>query len=87
MGLFEPYRLQDDSVRKKDNSEPSLAELVSKAVVILGKNPKGFYLFVEGWWDGIRFGTVEFSLMLGEESIMYRIMGNTIRRGRGFNLN
>ncbi|XP_010897006.1 intestinal-type alkaline phosphatase [Esox lucius] len=47
MGLFEPgdcrYELERDS--KKD---PSLTEMVEKAIRILSRNPKGYYLFVEG---------------------------------------
>uniref|UniRef100_A0A3P8ZJT5 alkaline phosphatase n=1 Tax=Esox lucius TaxID=8010 RepID=A0A3P8ZJT5_ESOLU len=46
MGLFEPgdcrYELERDS--KKD---PSLTEMVEKAIRILSRNPKGYYLFVE----------------------------------------
>ncbi|XP_074524436.1 intestinal-type alkaline phosphatase [Halichoeres trimaculatus] len=46
MGLFEPkdcrYELERDS-----STDPSLTEMVEKAIKILSKNPKGFYLFVE----------------------------------------
>ncbi|XP_039505524.1 intestinal-type alkaline phosphatase [Pimephales promelas] len=47
MGLFEPkdtrYELERDP-----SMDPSLTEMVEKAIKILRKNPKGFYLFVEG---------------------------------------
>ncbi|KAM7409573.1 hypothetical protein PAMA_001182 [Pampus argenteus] len=46
MGLFEPkdcrYELDRDS-----SWDPSLTEMMEKAIKILRKNPKGFYLFVE----------------------------------------
>ncbi|XP_073700813.1 intestinal-type alkaline phosphatase [Garra rufa] len=47
MGLFEPkdtrYELERDP-----SMDPSLTEMVEKAIKILRKNKKGFYLFVEG---------------------------------------
>ncbi|XP_053177899.1 alkaline phosphatase-like [Scomber japonicus] len=46
MGLFEPrdcrYELERDA-----STDPSLTEMMEKAVKILSKNEKGFYLFVE----------------------------------------
>ncbi|XP_055796934.1 intestinal-type alkaline phosphatase [Salvelinus fontinalis] len=46
MGLFEPsdcrYELERDHTM-----DPSLTEMVDKAIKILRRNPKGFYLFVE----------------------------------------
>ncbi|XP_056614201.1 intestinal-type alkaline phosphatase [Triplophysa dalaica] len=46
MGLFEPkdtrYELERDP-----KMDPSLTEMTEKAIKILRKNPKGFYLFVE----------------------------------------
>ncbi|KAL1023319.1 hypothetical protein UPYG_G00039180 [Umbra pygmaea] len=46
MGLFEPgdCRYELDRNHKMD---PSLTEMVEKAIRILRRNPKGFYLFVE----------------------------------------
>lgn len=38
-----PYDLERDS-----NTDPSLTEMVDVAIKILRKNPKGFYLLVEG---------------------------------------
>ncbi|XP_016298199.1 intestinal-type alkaline phosphatase-like [Sinocyclocheilus anshuiensis] len=47
MGLFEPkdtrYELERDP-----SMDPSLTEMVEKAIKILRKNSEGFYLFVEG---------------------------------------
>ncbi|XP_044886751.1 intestinal-type alkaline phosphatase-like [Mauremys mutica] len=47
MGLFEPgdlkYELQRDSTL-----DPSLSEMTQAAIQILSRNPRGFYLFVEG---------------------------------------
>lgn len=47
MGLFEPkdcrYELERDPVM-----DPSLTEMMEKAIKILQRNPKGFFLFVEG---------------------------------------
>ncbi|XP_029003532.1 intestinal-type alkaline phosphatase [Betta splendens] len=47
LGLFEPkdcrYELDRDP-----KMDPSLTEMVEKAIMILSKNPKGYYLFVEG---------------------------------------
>lgn len=50
LGLFEPkdchYELDRDP-----NMDPSLTEMTEKAIQILSKNPKGFFLFVEDKWD------------------------------------
>lgn len=50
LGLFEPkdcrYELDRDP-----NMDPSLTEMMDKAIQILSKNPKGFFLFVEDKWD------------------------------------
>ncbi|XP_037530495.1 intestinal-type alkaline phosphatase [Nematolebias whitei] len=47
LGLFEPkdcrYELERDQTM-----DPSLTEMTEKAIKILSKNPKGFFLFVEG---------------------------------------
>ncbi|XP_062411953.1 intestinal-type alkaline phosphatase [Sardina pilchardus] len=47
MGLFEPKDTDYEIYRNKA-TDPSLTEMVEKAIKILRKNPKGFYLFVEG---------------------------------------
>uniref|UniRef100_A0A3P8WD92 alkaline phosphatase n=2 Tax=Cynoglossus semilaevis TaxID=244447 RepID=A0A3P8WD92_CYNSE len=47
MGLFEPKDCRYEIDRDR-TTDPSLTEMVEKAVKILQKNPKGFFLFVEG---------------------------------------
>lgn len=47
-GLFEPSRMEEETVRRQNNSEPSIKNLTDMAIRILSKNPKGFYLFIEG---------------------------------------
>ncbi|XP_077989296.1 alkaline phosphatase-like [Glandiceps talaboti] len=49
LGLFAPSSMQYDSDRDNDIAgEPSIAEMVDKAINILRKNDNGFFLFVEG---------------------------------------
>ncbi|XP_031549411.1 alkaline phosphatase-like [Actinia tenebrosa] len=49
MGLFEYSHMQYEVERVNDTGgEPSIAEMTAKAIEILSKNPKGFFLFVEG---------------------------------------
>ncbi|XP_053394037.1 alkaline phosphatase-like [Mercenaria mercenaria] len=52
LGLFEYSHMQYELERKDPNhevaGEPSLAEMTEKAIKILSKNPKGFFLLVEG---------------------------------------
>ena len=49
LGLFEPSHMQYESDRAKDSAgEPSLAEMTTKAIEMLRKNRKGFFLMVEG---------------------------------------
>lgn len=49
LALFEPDHMQFELDRAKDaGGEPSLAEMTAKAIAILKKNPKGFFLMVEG---------------------------------------
>ncbi|KAI1892496.1 hypothetical protein AGOR_G00134200 [Albula goreensis] len=47
LGLFEPGDLTYDLERNVE-TEPSLTEMVDVAIKILRKNPRGFYLLVEG---------------------------------------
>lgn len=48
LGLFEPSHVKYENDRATDPAgEPSLADMTRKAVQILGKNKKGFYLMVE----------------------------------------
>uniref|UniRef100_A0AAQ5ZAG1 alkaline phosphatase n=1 Tax=Amphiprion ocellaris TaxID=80972 RepID=A0AAQ5ZAG1_AMPOC len=46
MGLFEPGDCRYE-LERNPSMDPSLAEMTEKAIKILSKNPKGFYLFVE----------------------------------------
>ncbi|KAH3730979.1 alkaline phosphatase-like [Dreissena polymorpha] len=52
MGLFEyshmQYELERNDTNHERAGEPSLAEMTEKAIRILSKNPKGFFLLVEG---------------------------------------
>jgi len=49
LGLFNHGAMNFDSDRKNDKGgEPSLSEMTKKAIAILKKNPKGFFLMVEG---------------------------------------
>jgi alkaline phosphatase len=49
LGLFEISHMKYEHDRKKDvGSEPSLSEMTSKAIDLLAKNRKGFFLMVEG---------------------------------------
>lgn len=49
LGLFERSHMRYEADRSTDAAgEPSLAEMTAKAIKILQKNKKGFYLMVEG---------------------------------------
>ncbi|CAD5117035.1 DgyrCDS5862 [Dimorphilus gyrociliatus] len=49
LGLFNPSHMQYEAHRSEDIwKEPSLSEMVEKAIKILKKNPKGYFLLVEG---------------------------------------
>ncbi|KAM4870389.1 intestinal-type alkaline phosphatase-like [Urocitellus parryii] len=47
MGLFEPEHLHYEISRDRAQ-DPSLEEMTEVALVLLSRNPRGFYLFVEG---------------------------------------
>ncbi|XP_066201847.1 intestinal-type alkaline phosphatase-like [Saccopteryx leptura] len=47
MGLFEPGDMKYEAQREA-RQDPSLVEMTEVALRLLGRNPKGFYLFVEG---------------------------------------
>ena len=48
LGLFQPSHMRYEHDRSKDKGgEPSLSEMTSKAIDILSKNKKGFFLMVE----------------------------------------
>ena len=49
LALFEPSHMRFEHDRPKDAAgEPSLAEMTSKALDLLSRNPKGYFLMVEG---------------------------------------
>ncbi|MFH0794267.1 MAG: alkaline phosphatase [bacterium] len=49
LGLFEAEHMEYELDRPKDKAgEPSLAEMTEKALQMLAKNPRGFFLMVEG---------------------------------------
>ncbi|XP_020627403.1 alkaline phosphatase-like isoform X1 [Orbicella faveolata] len=49
IGLFEYSHMQYEVYRAEDTAgEPSIAEMTEKAINILQKNPKGYFLLVEG---------------------------------------
>ena len=49
LGLFAPDNLHFEFERSKDRAgEPSLSEMTVRAIEILARNPKGFFLMVEG---------------------------------------
>jgi alkaline phosphatase len=49
LGLFEPEHMHYETDRAKDPAgEPSLSEMTHAALSILKKNPKGYFLMVEG---------------------------------------
>ncbi|MBK8809704.1 MAG: alkaline phosphatase [Acidobacteria bacterium] len=49
LGLFEPSHVNYEYDRPKDKGgEPSLTEMTSKAIDIVSKNKKGYFLMVEG---------------------------------------
>ena len=49
LALFETEHMQFELDRAKDKAgEPSLADMTTKAIQILKRNPKGFFLLVEG---------------------------------------
>ena len=49
-GLFEQSHMQYevDRVKQEPPTEPSLAEMTEKAIRVLQRNSKGYFLFVEG---------------------------------------
>ncbi|XP_043301618.1 intestinal-type alkaline phosphatase-like [Cervus canadensis] len=47
MGLFEPVDMAYETQRDH-NKDPSLEEMTEAALRVLSRNPRGFYLFVEG---------------------------------------
>lgn len=50
-GLFEPGDMVYELDRNNE-TDPSLTEMVAVAIRMLQKNPRGFFLLVEGWGGG-----------------------------------
>ncbi len=49
LGLFEPSHMRFEADRASDpGGEPSLSEMTTRAIEILSRNPRGFFLMVEG---------------------------------------
>lgn len=48
LGLFEPSHMKFEIDRAKSGDEPSLADMTDKALAILARNPRGYFLMVEG---------------------------------------
>ncbi len=49
LGLFEPSHVKYEHDRAKDAAgEPSLSEMTAKAIDMLARNPRGYFLMVEG---------------------------------------
>ncbi|KAL1770695.1 alkaline phosphatase, placental-like [Sigmodon hispidus] len=67
MGLFEPEHLKYD-VHRDPTQDPSLAEMTEVAVRMLSRNPRGFYLFVEG-------GRIDHA---HHDSVAYRALTETV---------
>jgi alkaline phosphatase len=69
LGLFEPSHMNFEHDRLRDAAgEPSLAEMTATAIKVLGQNPKGFFLMVEG-------GRIDHALHAGNA---YRALTETI---------
>ena len=69
LGLFESSHMQYEADRSSDiGGEPSLTEMTEKAIQILGKNRKGFFLHVEA-------GRIDHGHHAGNA---YRALGDTI---------
>ena len=50
--------MQFEVDRIVESKEPSIAELTEKAIKILSKNPKGYFLMVEGDCDDFVHATI-----------------------------
>ena len=49
LGMFDYSHMQYEVYRAEDGAgEPSITEMTEKAIRILNKNPKGYFLLVEG---------------------------------------
>lgn len=48
LGLFASEHMPYNIEKKSDSDKPSLEEMVGKALDVMEKDKKGFFLFVEG---------------------------------------
>ncbi|XP_069802901.1 alkaline phosphatase, tissue-nonspecific isozyme-like, partial [Dendropsophus ebraccatus] len=74
MGLFEPGDLHYEQ-KRNTSTDPSLSEMVTVAIRILQKNPKGFFLLVEGGLIDEGHHAGQASLALHETAEMDRAVG------------
>ncbi|CAL8272581.1 unnamed protein product [Arctogadus glacialis] len=58
MGLFEPKDMRFE-VFRNNTRDPSIVEMTEKAIQILSKNPRGYFLFVEDEFQNGRVHTVK----------------------------
>ncbi len=68
LGLFEPSHMKYEHDRARDQDEPSLSEMTSKAIDILSTNQQGFFLMVEA-------GRIDHAHHAGNA---YRALGETV---------
>lgn len=50
-------------LNRNNVTDPSLSEMVEMAIKILSKNPKGFFLLVEGRTPGLASGPLPWELL------------------------
>lgn len=50
-------------LNRNNVTDPSLSEMVEMAIKILSKNPKGFFLLVEGRAPGLAAGLLPWGLL------------------------
>ena len=73
LGLFNPSHMQYAADRLTDKAgEPSIAQMTEKAIQILQRNPKGYFLFVEGGridhshHTGIAYGAITDTIAMAD---------------------
>ena len=84
LGLFEYSHMNYEVDRAHDVAgEPSLAEMTEKAISILSKNPRGYFLLVEGRRTKEDYFT-DVSLLLGIRPLVKFIRNYIWHRSRVF---
>ncbi|EDV26295.1 uncharacterized protein TRIADDRAFT_54135 [Trichoplax adhaerens] len=73
LGLFDPSHMKYDADRLTDKAgEPSIAQMTEKAIQILQRNPKGYFLFVEGGridhshHSGVAYGAITDTIAMAD---------------------